>query len=200
MKGSNAKALEPFLEEPPEQFFNMWWDKDVQLWRSLKTAQMALPPEICQVFEMTGYGCLDAESSRGIIHVCHAPGADINGFAHQPVITRWQLIRMPTAPVIRLELLILDNPTNPYRFEPFLNIAAADQACTLYELANQKKLYLAFYDDYLDYHYTKEVDHDEQHWQKLDEMAIQAMNYWLEIPKERRHFDRAKAEFMRRFI
>jgi hypothetical protein len=161
------------------------------------TAQMELPPEIRQVFEQTGYGCLSAESSRGIIHVCHAPDEDIDGFAGQPVVYQWQLIRMTTAPLIRLELLILDDPDNPYRFESFLNIAAADQANVLYELANQEKLYLAFYGKGLDYRYTKEVEHDEQQWQKLDEMAIQAMNYWLQIPEERRDIDQAKASFMR---
>jgi hypothetical protein len=194
-----TKALEPFLEEPPDPVFNMWWDKDVQLWRSLMTAQMALPLEIRQVFEQTGYGCLAAESSRGIIHVCHAPDKDIDSFPHHPVTYCWQLIRMPTAPLIRLELLILDNPANPYRFESFLNIAAADQARTLYELASQEKLYLAFYGDQLDYRYTKEVEHDEQQWQKIDEMAIRAIDHWLAIPQEQRNFDRAKAEFMKRF-
>jgi hypothetical protein len=33
------------------------------------------------------------------------------------------------------------------------------------------------------------VKHDEQQWLKIDEMAIQAMNYWLQIPEERRNFD-----------
>jgi hypothetical protein len=28
-------------------------------------------------------------------------------------------------------------------------------------------------------------------------MAIQAMNYWLQIPEERRDFDQAKVAFMR---
>lgn len=48
----------------------------------------------------------------------------------------------------------------------------------------------------LDYRYTKEMDHDEQQWQKIEEMAIQAMNHWLQIPEERRNFDQAKAAFM----
>ena len=75
------------------------------------------------------------QSNIGIIHVCHAPVADIEGFLYEPVRSQWQLIRMPTAPLIRLELLILDNPANPYRFESFLNIAAADQARALHEQA-----------------------------------------------------------------
>lgn len=95
--------------------------------------------------------------------------------------------------------VILDNPAHSYRFESFLNIAAADQARVLYELANQEKLYLAFYGEGLEYRYTKEVEHDEQQWQKIDEMTIEAMNHWLQIPEERRNFDQAKADFIRRF-
>ena len=107
------KALEPSLKELPKPVFNMWWDEEVSLWRSLMTAQMELLPEIRQAFENTGYGCLAAETNRGAIHICHAPDSDIQGFANQPVIFRWQLIKMPTAPLIRLEVLILDNPQNP---------------------------------------------------------------------------------------
>ena len=192
-----AQALAPFLEEPPKPVLNMWWDEEASLWRSLMTAQMELLPEIREVFENTGYGCLAAETTRGAIHICHAPDRDIRGFANQPVVYRWQLIKMPTAPLIRLEVLILDNPQNPYRFESFLNVAAADQARILYELAGQEKLYLAFYGDDLRYRYTKEVEHGEQQWQKIDEIAIQAINHLLEIPEEQRDFDQAKAEFMR---
>ena len=47
---------------------------------------------------------------------------DIASFANAPLLSQWQLIKMPTAPLLRLELVILDNPTNPYKFESFLNI------------------------------------------------------------------------------
>jgi hypothetical protein len=191
-----AKTLAPFLEEPPKPEFNMWWDEEVSLWRSLMTAQMELLPDIREVFENTGYGCLAAETSRGALHICHAADSDIQGFANQPVIYRWQLIKMPTAPLIRLELFILDDPQKPCRFESFLNVADASQARILYELAGQEKLFLTFYGDDLRYRYTKEVEHDEQQWQKIDEIAVQAINHLLEIPEEQRDFDQAKATFM----
>ena len=66
------------------------------------------------------------------------------------------------------------------------------------QLANQERLYLAFYGDDLSYHYTKIVPHDRQQWQYLDELMSQAMAYWDGIPPEQRDYDRAKEGFMRR--
>ena len=102
--------------------------------------------------------------------------------------------------MIRLQLTILDQPGNPYRFESFLNLADEDQANTLAALANQDELYLAFYGDDLDYRYTKVISHDEEQWQQLDELVIEGENHWDQIPEEKRDFDQAKAAFMQGFI
>ena len=99
-----------------------------------------LPPVIREVLEQFGYGCLAAESRRGIVHICHAPDRDIAGFAGKPVRSRWQLIKMPTAPLIRLELVVLDNLLDPFRFESFLNVGEADQLQVLTQLAGQEEL------------------------------------------------------------
>ena len=158
-----------------------------------------LPQELREVFRGFGYGCLAVETDIGVVHICHAADADIENFANKPVRCQWQLVQMPTAPLIRLDVKILDHPTNPYRFESFLNIAAEDQARVLDQLANQDQLYLAFYGDGLDYRFTKIIQHDRQHWQCLDEMVDWACRYWDTIPPEQRDFDRAKDEFMRRY-
>ena len=150
------------------------------------------------MFERTGYGCLAAETNVGVVHVCHAADRDIEGFTDKPLLYRWQLLKLPTAPLIRLEVVILDNPTNPYRFESFLNVSQEDQARVLAKLANQERLYLAFYGDNLTHRFTHVVDHDEQQWQYLDELVVEATAYWEQIPPERRDFDRAKAEFLSR--
>jgi hypothetical protein len=159
-----------------------------------------LPREIRRVFEETGYGCLAAETNIGIIHVCHAASSDIEGFADKPVLYQWQLIKMPTAPLIRLDLAILDNPSTPYRFESFWNVAQEAQAQVLAQLSNQDQLYLAFYGDDFIHRFTKIVKHDGQQWQYLDELVAEANDYRDKIPPERRDFDQAKAEFMRRFV
>jgi hypothetical protein len=64
---------------------------------------------------------------------------------------------MPTAPLIRLNVVIFDRPENPFEFESFLNVAEEDQAHVLDELANQDELYLSFYGDDLKYRFTKTV-------------------------------------------
>lgn len=193
-------ALEPLLEEPPGPAFTLRWDEEVRAWRSQFVTPWELPSELRELFKEAGYGSLAVETNAGVVHVCHAADEDIEGCRGKPVLSSWQLIEMPTAPLIRLELTVLDDPANPFRFESFLNAAEEDQAAVLAELANQDWLYLAFYGDGLDYRYTKVIDHDEQEWQFLDELTERAERYWNELPSEERDFDRAKAEFMRRFI
>lgn len=192
-------ALKPLLEDPPRPAFILRWDEESRAWRS-RFASQELPEEIREVFEQTGYGCLAAEANIGVVHICHAADSDIEGFRDKPVTYKWQLIKMPTAPLIRLKLTILDRPAQPYRFESFLNVAQEDQARVLVQLANQDQLYLAFYDDDMNHRFTKAVEHDGQQWQYLDELMNEAIEYWDEIPPERRNFDLAKAEFMGRFV
>jgi hypothetical protein len=191
-------ALLPYLDRPPNPTFLLHWDAEMGLWQSRFVHPFALPEEIRQVFERTGPGCLAAEANLGVVHVCHASDDDIAGFAGVPVVAQWQLILMPTAPLIRLALTILDRPDNPYRFESFLNTAEEDQARILDQLASQEQLYLAFYGDGLAYRFTKVILHDERQWQRLDELVTLAHNYWLNLPPGSRDFDRAKDEFMRR--
>ena len=193
-------ALEPLLEEPPNPLLALRWDEEQELWQSEIPSVTQLPREIREVFERGGYGCLAAEANVGVVHVCHAADADIERFAYKPVWYQWQLIEMPTAPLVRLELVIVDNPTNPYKFESFLNVASDDQARVLDQLGNQDQLYLAFYGDGLSYRFTKVIKHDRQYWQYLDELVEWACRYWDTIPPEQRDFDLAKAEYMRRSV
>ena len=193
-------ALKPLLENPPNPVFALRWDEEIQLWRSQFAPIAELPGEIREVFERVGYGSLTAETNIGVVHVCHAADSDIEGFANKPVSYQWQLIKMPTAPLIRLDLVIVDRPENPYKFESFVNVAEEDRAMVLAQLANQKHLYLAFYGDDLTYRFTKIIEHDKQQWQYLDELAAEAIDYWHEIPPEQRDYDLAKAEFMSRFV
>jgi hypothetical protein len=44
-----------------------------------------LPQPVREVFEQGGYGCLAVEAEEAIVHVCHAPDADIEGFRGKPV-------------------------------------------------------------------------------------------------------------------
>lgn len=189
------RALKPLLDEPPAPRLRLHWDEETRFWNSEFAGVNELPTEIREVFEKTGYGSLAAETNVGIVHVCHASDEDIDSFSNKPVVIRWQLIKMPTAPLIRLELVILDRPEDPFRFESFLNIGEEDQANILAGLANQDMLHLAFYGSDLTYRYTKSISHTEQQWQQLDELVEQATRYSEGIPSNQRDFDRAKREF-----
>ena len=167
---------------------------------SQSTEAQALPPGLQEVFEHTGYGCAAVETNSGIIHACHASDADITSFHGMPVRSQWQLIQMPTAPLIRLELGILDNPINPFRFESFLNVADPDQLRILTRLSFQEQLHLTFYGDDLTYRYTNSITHSEQQWQQLDEIAETAVQYWQSLPNGQRDFDLAKVAFMNLFL
>ena len=81
-----------------------------------------------------------------------------------------------------------------------LGRAGRDLPSRLPQLANQEQFYLAFYGDDLAHRFTKVVEHDRQQWQYLDELMAEAHTYWDQIPPEQRDFDRAKAEFMRRYV
>jgi DNA-binding Lrp family transcriptional regulator len=190
------EALQPLLDDPPAPTLSLSWDEDRRSWLSRMVFANELPPSVREVFERSGYGCLAVESRRGIVHVCHASDEDIDNFLDQPVEARWDLIEMPTAPLVRLELLVYDDPRDPFCFESFLNVAAPDQLAVLGELAGQEELYLAFYGDDLTYRYTAIVPHDEPQWQRLDEIISQAEAYWASLPREEQDFDRAKALYM----
>jgi hypothetical protein len=193
------EPLQPLLEELPAPTLNLHWDEESRLWRSEFAVPNELPPEIREVFERSGYGCLAVESNRGIVHICHAPDRDTDGFRGRPVHANWQLIEMPTASLIRLELVVVDNPFDPFRFESFLNVGERDQLQVLTQLASQKELHLAFYGDDLNYRSTTTTRHNEQQWQQLDEMIISALATWQQLPPEQRDYDLAKATFMARY-
>lgn len=194
-----AASLQP-LRDAAETLPQLWlrWDRQARLWRSALTDPTALPPEIRAVFARSGPGCLAAETDAGVVHLCHAPDADIQSFRHKPAGYRWQLLRMPTAPLIRLLVHIHDRPADPYRFESFLHVGDDTQLDLLAQLAGQAQLHLAFYGDDLTYRYTKVLPHDAQQWQQLDELTARALAYWHALPPATRDFDRAKAAFLRR--
>jgi len=199
LSGHLQQALQPFLNEPPAPRLKLRWDPDSELWTSRFAPPNELTPELRTVFEQHGYGCLAVESTVGVLHLCHAPDRDIESFRGKPALTQWQLIEMPTAPLVRLEAVIYDNPLQPYRFESFLNIGEEDQLNVLAQLAGQEELHLVFFGDDLEYRFTKTLPHNEQQWQQLDEMINSALDIWQQLPPEQRDYDLAKATFMARY-
>jgi hypothetical protein len=196
LTGQLQQALQPFLEAPPAPRLRLRWDPESCLWTSRFAPANELTPEIRSVFEQYGYGCLAMESSAGVLHLCHAPDRDIEGFRGKPAAFRWQLVEMPTAPLVRLEAIIFDNPIAPFRFESFLNVGEEEQLNVLAQLAGQEELHLVFFGDDLEYRFTKTLPHGEQQWQRLDEIVSRAIAYWEQLPPEQRDFDWAKTQYL----
>jgi hypothetical protein len=76
-------------------------------------------------------------------------------------------------------------------------VGEQDQLGVLAQLAGQNELYMAFYGDDLEYRFTKTLEHDEQQWQRLDEVITQALTYWEQLPPTQKDFDLAKATYLR---
>ena len=121
-------------------------------------------------------------------------------FEGKPASYNWELIEMPTAPLVRLAVQVFDRPTNPFLFESFLNVGEKDQLGVLSQLAGQDRLYFSFYGDDLEYRFAKILEHDEQQWQKLDDITERALAYWNQLPPAQRDFDLAKEMYFRRPI
>ena len=193
------EPLQPLLEELPAPALNLHWDEESRLWRSEFDMPNELPPEIREVFERSGYGCLAAESNRGIVHICHAPDRDIDGFRDRPVHANWQLIEMPTAPLIRLELIVHGQPLRslPLRVLPQRRrtgpAAGPDPAgraggVTPGLLWRRSQLPL----------------HDHHRAQRAAVAAAgrddhRALAAWQQLPPAQRDYDLAKAAFMARY-
>lgn len=142
-----------------------------------------------------GSGCFAAETSEGIVFLAAAGDADVEGFANKPVLSQWQLIEMPTAPLIRLHLTILDRPENPYRFETFFNISNPESCRILSEQLGQEALVLAFLGDDLEHRFSKVLPFPQEERQAVHQLVGQAIEHLVSIPKEERDFDLAKREF-----
>jgi hypothetical protein len=194
-----GQALIPLLDELPAPCFRLRWDETQTLWVSEIARPFELPPALQEAFEQTGFGCVATETSIGVMHVCYAAEADIADFAAKPVVCQWQGVLLPSAPVLRLRAMILDQPHNPYTFESFLNVGAETDARLLEQLFSQGELYLAFYGEDFTHRFTKVVEQSEPQRVQLAQLVEMAQAHWRSLSEGERDFDRAKAEFQRRF-
>lgn len=131
--------------------------------------------------------------------VTQAPDDDIESFSGAPVVCDWELIEMPSAPLIRFRALIIDDLLAPFGLEHFLNIDEPDQARCLQLLAGQNFLSFDFFGEDYEYVGSTYLDHDEDMRSGLEGLIARAQAYWNSLPKQEQDFDRAKAEFLHRF-
>ena len=189
-----ARVLKPLLETPPSPILKLRWDEEKQLWSS--DFWLGLPPMLQAIFDESGPGCFAATRNDGTVgFIAHAADGDIERLRAAPLLWQWELVRMPTAPLIRFCALIVDNPYNPYRYEHFLNVEDRDQAHCLAQLVNQGELSFDFFGSDYEYAYSKQTAHPPIQRARLQQIVEQAIAYYGDIAASQRDFDRAKAVF-----
>jgi hypothetical protein len=192
------EALDPLLEERPKPILKIRWDEERRLWANEFLTRTKIPPEDREVLEKTGSGCFAVETSEGIVFLAAASDADVQGFAGSPVLSQWQLVEMPTAPLIRLHVTILDRPHHPYRFEAFFNISSPESCRILSEQLGQDSLILAFLREDLEHRFSKMLPFAKEERRAVHQLIGQAIEHLATIPEGKRDFDPAKAEFQKR--
>lgn len=190
-------ALQPLLATPPNPILKVRWDRQSGLWRS--EFWIGLPQEMQAVFEKNGPGCFAAEREDMVTFVTCAPDQDIQSFRSAKVLYGWELVEMPSAPIIRFRASILDDPTAPYILEHFLNVEDADQSRILSRLLEQDNLCFDFFGKEYEYHYSKYLPHPAKMREDLCYVIAWAKKHMATVPPEQRDFDRAKADFQRQF-
>lgn len=139
----------------------------------------------------------DAQSGRTTL-LAKAADEEVAGFRGQvPIRTQWELGRLDCGTVLRLYLVIFDRPENPYRFETFLNVGAAEQLACARQLLDQATLPVHFFDSRTEYVFTKTIRQPEKQRQQLGQLVKQALQDWQDLG-EAWDFDRAKALFQAR--
>ena len=193
-----SHVLQPVLDALPSPILKVRWDDEQKLWVS--DFWVGLPAEMQAVFDKMGYGCFAAErDDDSVAFLTHVAPADLLSLRYAPVVYDWQMIPMPTAPLIRFTSAVLDDPNHPYRLEHFLNVEDVAQSRCLARLAAQKELVLDFYGVENEYAFSKRFAHPDAMRARLAILVQQAIAYDSTIPAHRRDFDQAKAAFQRTF-
>jgi hypothetical protein len=154
-----------------------------------------LPPELAAFLRTQELACLTHATDRGTVFVIKAPESIIQSVQGRvPIQVRHELYDHPAAPVIGILTTIYDQPQSPLWLETFINANDADQHADYATLAEQRELFMLFYDEGLRHRLTKAVGGLEP--QAMREVLRRADRYLATIPPERFDFDLAKRAVM----
>jgi len=158
-------------------------------------SQAPLPPELAGFLKHRPYACLMQATDHGTVFVIKAPARDIESVRGRvPVQLRYELYEHPAAPVIRTVIAIYDQPGRPLALETFTNIEDPQQRADFAALADQKDVYLLFYDQSLTHRLSKGITHTNH--EVIPRIVEHADRLLAATPKEEFDFDRAKAAVM----
>lgn len=154
-----------------------------------------LPPELADFLKDKSLACLTHGTDQGTVLMVKAPAHEIRSLVgRMPIHLRYELYDHSAAPVIRMVVMIHDQPDHPLAMETFINIEDPGQRDDLAALATQDRLLMLFYDEGLAHRLTKTVPHPRG--DLVTQILDQANSLLVAIPRERFNFDRAKARVM----
>jgi hypothetical protein len=155
-----------------------------------------LPPELAAFLGDQPFACLTHPTDQGTVLVMKAPRQEIESIRGRvPMQVRHELYQLPTAPVIRMVVMIYDQPARPLAFESFINVEDPQQHSDYAALAEQPELRMLFYDERLDHCLTKSVRHSTRG--RVPEVLARADELFHAIPQDQFSFEIAKAAVMR---
>lgn len=154
-----------------------------------------LPAELKDALTGVTTAALFVQFDTGPGLIVKAPARDLERLRAAPVLYRWELGRFDGGPVLCLGLAFLDDPTRPMEAEAFLNVADVDDLCLAYSLGEVDRLDFHFFNERLEYAYSKRISHRSPQRAELADL-IQAALEWL--PGRDLDWAAARAEFERR--
>ena len=126
----------------------------------------------------------DEEQGRTAL-LAKAPDEEVESFGGEVLIqTGWELGRFGCGSVLRLRVAIFDRPGNPYRFEIFINVAAAEQLACVMGLVSQEGLPLHFFDSRTRHVLTKEIRNRVQQRRQLRQLVNLAVQDRADLGSE----------------
>src|SRR6266508_849751 len=119
-----------------------------------------LPPELAEFLRNKDIACLMQGTDQGTAFVIKLASRDIESARGTvPIHLRHELYAHPTAPVIRTNLRIYDQPNTSLALETFTNIEDELQRSDFAGLAQQEALLLLFYSSFASLRYRNPVRH-----------------------------------------
>lgn len=158
-----------------------------------------LPPQLATILRtQADYVLLAHGTDRGTVYVVKAPASDIAGLRGRiPISVRHELYEHPLSPVIRTVLRLYDRPQTPLALECYCNAGEPDQREEFAALGRQGELLLLCYDAReLRHRLSKRVRNAGK--DAIAGIVARADALLARIPRERRDFDRAKTDVLRR--
>ena len=158
-------------------------------------APITLPPLLRQFLVARPFAMIPSLTSDGMVLVIKAADADVESCrGSMPVMVRYELHQTRHGPLIRLLLVVQDQPESHLTFETFCNVQDASQLDEWRDLLSRSYLRVLFYDSQLTHRFSKRVTQPVD--QAARSLLSQARRLVALVDPRDLDFDKAKEQVM----